>query len=189
MNHISIMFMSVGLAMDAFAVAIAKGVILHPKHLFKNALILSLLFGLFQAIMPLIGYYACIHLADYIIAFDHWVAFILLTFLGINMIREAKNNDQSSQQLVTYIPVKQLLLLAIATSIDALVIGVSFAFLQAPIFLACISIGVITFLLCMIGVYIGKYIGNSIQSYAVYFGGFLLIALGIKTLIEHLMIG
>lgn len=189
MDFISILLISLGLAMDAFGVSIAKGLTLNTKGLFKNAIIIAFLFGLFQAFMPFIAYYASIHFSVYIIALDHWIAFSLLSGIGLHMIKEAKQTEHTSIIKIDYIPFKQLLLLAIATSIDAFVVGISFAFLEINVVLACSCIGFITFIVCILGVFIGKYIGNSMQSYANYFGGILLISLGIKTLIQHLWIG
>ena len=177
MDFITILFIGVGLAMDACAVSLAKGMNLDKDKVKKYAFILALAFGLFQALMPAIGYFAGSHFADYIQSIDHWIAFILLSLIGINMINEVKIHS---------ISFKDILLLAIATSIDALAVGVSFAFLKVNLFIATTTIGITTFVLSFICVLFGKTLGNLFEKYAEYMGGSILILLGIKILIEHL---
>lgn len=182
MDFITILFIGVGLAMDACAVSLAKGMSLDKDKVKKYALILALAFGFFQALMPAIGYFAGSHFADYIQSIDHWIAFILLSLIGINMIKEGKEDEVK----IHSISFKDILLLAIATSIDALAVGVSFAFLKVNLWIATTTIGITTFVLSFICVLFGKTLGNLFEKYAEYMGGSILILLGIKILIEHL---
>lgn len=182
MDFITILFIGVGLAMDACAVSLAKGMNLDKDKVKKYALILALAFGFFQALMPAIGYFAGSHFADYIQSIDHWIAFILLSLIGINMIKEEKEDEVK----IHSISFKDILLLAIATSIDALAVGVSFAFLKVNLWIATTTIGITTFVLSFICVLFGKTLGNLFEKYAEYMGGSILILLGIKILIEHL---
>lgn len=182
MDFITILFIGVGLAMDACAVSLAKGMSLDKDKVKKYALILALAFGFFQALMPAIGYFAGSHFADYIQSIDHWIAFILLSLIGINMIKEEKEDEVK----IHSISFKDILLLAIATSIDALAVGVSFAFLKVNLWIATTTIGITTFVLSFICVLFGKTLGNLFEKYAEYMGGSILILLGIKILIEHL---
>lgn len=180
MDFITILFIGIGLAMDASAVSLAKGMGLDKDQVKKYAFILALAFGLFQALMPAIGYFA-----EYIQSIDHWIAFILLSLIGINMIREGKEEKENEVKIHS-IPFKDILLLAIATSIDALAVGVSFAFLKVNLFLAITTIGITTFILSFVCVLFGKKLGSLFEKYAEYLGGIILILLGIKILIEHL---
>ena len=182
MDFITILFIGIGLAMDASAVSLAKGMSLDKDQVKKYAFILALAFGFFQALMPAIGYYAGSHFAEYIQSIDHWIAFILLSLIGINMICEEKEDEVK----IHSIPFKDILLLAIATSIDALAVGVSFAFLKVNLFLAITTIGITTFILSFVCVLFGKKLGSLFEKYAEYLGGIILILLGIKILIEHL---
>lgn len=190
MDFITILFIGIGLAMDASAVSLAKGMGLDKDQVKKYAFILALAFGLFQALMPAIGYFAGSHFAgshfaEYIQSIDHWIAFILLSLIGINMIREGKEEKENEVKIHS-IPFKDILLLAIATSIDALAVGVSFAFLKVNLFLAITTIGITTFILSFVCVLFGKKLGSLFEKYAEYLGGIILILLGIKILIEHL---
>ena len=201
MSLISIFLTGIGLAMDAVAVSIAKGMTLR-KNLLKNAIKMGLFFGVFQAIMPFIGWFAGIYFKDYIEAFDHWIAFILLSIIGGKMIYESiearkEEKELSEKELVDEITVdeekecdelnnKNLTILAIATSIDALAVGVSFAFLNVSIVKAMIIIGGTTFVLCIIAALIGKKLGGVFQKYAEVVGGLILILIGLKILLEHL---
>lgn len=182
MDFITILFIGIGLAMDASAVSLAKGMSLDKDQVKKYAFILALAFGFFQALMPAIGYYAGSHFAEYIQSIDHWIAFILLSLIGINMICEGKEDEVK----IHSIPFKDILLLAIATSIDALAVGVSFAFLKVNLFLAITTIGSTTFILSFVYVLFGKKLGSLFEKYAEHLGGIILILLGIKILIEHL---
>ncbi|MGG5460634.1 manganese efflux pump MntP family protein [Clostridium sp. B9] len=201
MGFLSIFLTGIGLAMDAFAVSVAKGITL-SKIRIKDALKVAFFFGGFQAIMPLIGWGAGIYFADYIKAFDHWIAFILLSFIGGKMLLEAikerreegdisiETNEIIKEELAIKrdkeeLSAKSLTILAIATSIDALAVGVSFAFLGISIFKSIIIIGIITFVLCFIGVLIGEKLGDIFKNYAEIIGGIILILIGLNILLEH----
>ena len=173
---------AVGLSMDAFAVTICKGLSVQKVKL-KHGLIVGLYFGGFQAGMPLLGYLLGSSFAGYIEAFDHWVAFVLLGIIGINMIRES---GEKEEELNCSFGLKAMLPMAVATSIDALAVGVSFAFMRVDIGWAVLFIGVITFTLSAIGVKIGNHFGAKYKSKAELFGGIVLILLGTKILLEHL---
>lgn len=186
MDLLSLIFTGIGLAMDASAVSIAKGMSL-PNEKNKNyALKLGLAFGIFQGLMPLIGYLAGSTFSGYIQSVDHWVAFILLALIGLNMIKESREEKENEE--VSDLSLKVILLLAIATSIDALAVGVSFAFLKVNIMLACSIIAVVTFILSFICVMVGKRLGSLFQKYAEIFGGIILMMIGAKILIEHLFL-
>lgn len=176
---------AVGLSMDAFAVAISKGLSVKQVKM-KHMTIVGLYFGIFQALMPLIGYFIGSKFASYITNFDHWIAFILLALIGINMIRESlsKNDDEAPNDSFTF---KAMIPMAIATSIDALAVGVSFALLpDVNIWYAVVFIGIITFALSFAGVKIGNIFGLKYKSKAELAGGIILILMGGKILIEHL---
>lgn len=185
MDLLSILLIGIGLSMDAAAVSIAKGMCLKDSSLKEYAFKLAFFFGFFQGFMPAVGYFAGSHFASYVQAIDHWVAFILLGFIGFNMIKESQE-EKEEETAISTISYKDILVLAIATSIDALAIGVSFAFLQVNIFVAVCVIGITTFLLSLIAVFMGKKLGTLFQKYAETLGGCILIFLGIKILIEHL---
>ncbi len=186
MDLLSLIFIGIGLAMDASAVSIAKGMSL-PNEKNKNyALKLGLAFGIFQGLMPLIGYLAGSTFSGYIQSVDHWVAFILLALIGLNMIKESREEKENEE--VSDLSLKVILLLAIATSIDALAVGVSFAFLKVNIVLACSIIAIVTFILSFICVMVGKRLGSLFQKYAEIFGGIILMMIGAKILIEHLFL-
>nr|WP_317331681.1 manganese efflux pump MntP family protein [uncultured Romboutsia sp.] len=185
MGIFSILLTGFALSMDAFAVSVTKGITLKKINL-QIATKIAFLFGLFQGVMPLIGWLFGMNFELYIRSIDHWIAFFLLSFLGIKMIIEAiKNNDNNE---TTYLDNKELIILSIATSIDALAVGVTFAFLNIDIIPICISIGVITFLVCFIGVLIGKKIGSVFKNYAQIIGGIILILIGLNILNEHTQI-
>ena len=181
MSILSIVLTGFGLAMDAFAVSVAKGITL-TRVKAKDALKVALFFGGFQALMPLIGWGAGRYFADYIKAFDHWIAFVLLSFIGVSKNKEREfANMKRKEELST----KNLTVLAIATSIDALAVGVSFAFLGISIVQTIIIIGIITFVLCFLGVIIGEKLGDIFKNYAEIVGGVILILIGINILLEH----
>ena len=181
MGIISIFLTAFALSMDAFAVAVTKGITL-KKINYSIATKIAFFFGLFQGVMPLIGWSLGIRFESYIKSFDHWIALLLLSFIGIKMIFDAReDNDNSSSTLDN----KELIILSIATSIDALAVGVSFAFLSINIIPICLAIGIITFSMCFIGVLIGRKIGNVFKSYAQIAGGLILILIGINILNEH----
>ncbi|MDF9867292.1 putative Mn2+ efflux pump MntP [Bacilli bacterium PM5-3] len=181
MSVIGLIILSIGLAMDAFAVSITQGI--HLKNNFmKRALIISGIFGIFQALMPLLGYLFGIQFKNIINDYDHWVAFTLLAIIGLKMIYESFKSDED----IEIIDITRLLILGLATSIDALAIGVSFAFLNVNIISACIYIGVITFILSIIGIKIGASVGDKYKNKSELLGGIILIFIGIKILVEHL---
>lgn len=184
MDFITILFIGVGLAMDACAVSLAKGMSLDKDKVKKYALILALAFGFFQALMPAIGYFAgSLHRLYPIHRSLDCLYFVSL--IGINMIKEGKEEKEDEVKIHS-ISFKDILLLAIATSIDALAVGVSFAFLKVNLWIATTTIGITTFVLSFICVLFGKTLGNLFEKYAEYMGGSILILLGIKILIEHL---
>lgn len=183
MGIIELIVLSVGLAMDAFAVAVCKGLSV-TKIKWENACIIGMYFGGFQALMPLIGYLLGISFQNQIVNIDHWIAFILLGAIGINMIKEAISKDSEKQN--ASIKFKDMLILAIATSIDALAVGITFAFLEVNIWLAITLIGIITFVISILGVKIGNIFGDKYEKKAEFAGGLILILLGVKILLEHL---
>ena len=186
MSTHELFIIAVGLSMDALAVAICKGLSM-AKMSWKKGIIVGLWFGGFQALMPLIGYLLGAQFESKITAFDHWIAFILLGLIGGNMIREGVSGDEEKTD--DSVSIKSMLPLAIATSIDALAVGVTFAFLRVNIAYAVSFIGVITFLLSTVGVKIGNVFGARYKSKAEIAGGVILILMGLKILIEHLMGG
>ncbi|MBU3136470.1 manganese efflux pump MntP family protein [Clostridium gasigenes] len=225
MGLLSIFMTAIGLSMDAVAVSIAKGMTV-KKNLLRNAIKIALFFGVFQGVMPLIGWFAGRYFENYIKSFDHWIAFILLSVIGGKMIyeslkgnKERKENKEDEVREIDKIEKedeiieiqeevsldrdrdscdkqceikseelshKSLTILAIATSIDALAVGVSFAFLEVSIIPAATIIGLTTFILCIAAVLIGKKLGCILQKYAEIIGGVILIIIGINILIEHL---
>ena len=185
MGIIELIILSIGLAMDAFAVAVCKGLSM-PKMIWKNACVIGLYFGLFQGIMPFIGYLLGVKFQNKIVNIDHWIAFILLGIIGINMIKEAISKETDKQN--ASIKFKDMLILAVATSIDALAVGITFAFLKVNILLAVSLIGVITFIISVFGVKIGNIFGDKYEKKAEFAGGLILILLGLKILLEHLYI-
>lgn len=185
MDTLTLITCALGLSMDAFAVSICKGLAL-KKIDFKKQLLVGLWFGGFQALMPLIGYLLGINFTNYITSIDHWIAFILLGFIGLNMIKESLQKDECEECGDDSLSFKSMLILAIATSIDALAVGITFAFLEVNIVAAVSSIGIITFVLSAIGVKVGHVFGSRFKSKAELAGGIVLILLGVKILLEHL---
>ncbi|MEA4816037.1 MAG: manganese efflux pump MntP family protein [Lachnospiraceae bacterium] len=173
---------AIGLSMDAFAVSVCKGLSLKETSL-KHNLIAGGYFGVFQALMPILGYLLGYKFQWLIVSVDHWVAFVLLVLIGIGMIKEAFGNVETLNDSFNF---KTMFPLAIATSIDALAVGVTFAFLNVNIIYASIFIGITTFLFSAFGIKIGNVFGIKYKSGAEIFGGMILIAMGIKILIEHL---
>lgn len=187
MGFVELFLIGVGLSMDAFAVAICKGLNMRGKINFKHAGIIALFFGGFQAIMPLIGYFLGIGFEKYITRIDHWIAFILLCFIGGKMIVEAiKEWNEVDKQEEDRLDIKELFVLAVATSIDALAVGITFAFLNVNIWSAISIIGATTFVLSIIGVVIGNKFGSKYKSKAELVGGIILVLIGAKILLEHL---
>ena len=185
MDLLTLLTLAVGLAMDAFAVSICKGLAMREKVL-KKGIIVGLWFGGFQALMPTIGFFLGTQFKDQITSIDHWIAFVLLGLIGINMVKEALSNDE--EQADDSIAVKEMFMLAVATSIDALAVGITFAFLNVHIVSAASMIGVCTFLISFAGVKIGNIFGTKYKSKAELAGGIILILLGFKILLEHLHI-
>ena len=181
MSFAELLLIAVGLSMDAFAVSICKGLSMKKLKL-SHAVLVGLYFGGFQFLMPVIGWALGYRFEHIIESVDHWVAFGLLTIIGIGMIREAKQTDELNDDL----SFKVMLPLAVATSIDALAVGVTFAFLQVRILPAAGLIGVTTFLLSILGVYIGHLFGLKYKAKAEIAGGVILIFIGLKILLEHL---
>lgn len=180
MSLIELFILAVGLSMDAFAVSICKGLSLR-KIKAKHMCIAGLWFGGFQALMPLVGYFLGSFFSEMIEQYDHWVAFILLTIIGGNMIKESFGKDENVDSAMDF---KSMLLLAIATSIDALAVGVTFAFLQVQIVPAVSFIGVVTFIFSAVGIKIGSLFGTKYRSKAELFGGIVLVLIGLKILLE-----
>ncbi len=185
MNLLSVFFIAVGLSMDACAVSFAKGICL-KSNLRRHALRLAVFFGLFQGLMPLLGWWVGTHFEQLITSIDHWIAFGLLSIIGINMLKESKEAPTACDIIIVDIPLKEVFLLAVATSIDALAVGVSFAFLQVDILPAVCLIGITTFILSLAAVFLGNRIGGKLGKYAEITGGVILILIGLKILIEHL---
>lgn len=187
MSLVELFILAVGLSMDACAVSICKGLSvekLRPKH----AVLCGLYFGGFQALMPLIGWALGSQFSNLISSIDHWIAFILLGILGINMIRESRSEEEEECPDASF-GFRAMLTMAVATSIDALAVGVTFAFLQVNIIPAITFIGITTFLFSAVGVKIGNVFGSRFKSKAEFFGGLVLVLMGIKILVEHLFFG
>ena len=172
---------ALGLSMDAFAVSISKGLAMRAFR-WKQALAIACCFGLFQGIMPAIGYVVGLQFSQMIQNWDHWIAFALLVLIGVNMIREGVSSDD--EPAPSLISLKHLLTLGVATSIDALAVGVSFAFLSVDIVFVFI-IGLITFVISFIGVKSGHFLGKKFKSKAEIFGGLVLLVMAVKILHEH----
>jgi len=183
MTVFELFILAVGLSMDAFAVAVCKGLAI-GRIQWKHIVIVGLWFGGFQALMPLVGYFLGSSFAEYIAAVDHWIAMILLCLIGGNMIRESLDKDP--EHVNPSLGFKAMLVMAIATSIDALAVGVTFAFLDVNIWTSVGLIGVTTCVLSMIGVKVGSVFGAKYEKKAECIGGVILILLGLKILLEHL---
>ncbi len=183
MSLFELFLIAVGLSMDAFAVAVCKGLAM-PKMNWKGAAVVGLYFGGFQALMPFLGYLLGSGFKEAISAYDHWVAFILLALIGGNMIRESLEDKEES--LDASLNFRSMVLLAIATSIDALAVGVTLAFLAVPILSSVCFIGVVTFCLSLVGVKVGNVFGCKYKSKAEFVGGLVLILIGLKILLQHM---
>lgn len=184
MSFFELFLLAIGLSMDAFAVSICEGLSMKKLNL-KRAGILALFFGGFQAGMPLLGYLLGKNFQQYITSIDHWIAFVLLTIIGGNMIKEALDKDEEEKEDKKF-NLKYVSVLAVATSIDALAVGITFAFLQVSIIPAVCLIGITTFILSFVGVKIGNVFGSKYKSKAELLGGTILIIIGLKILVEHL---
>ncbi len=187
MDFVELLLIGVGLSMDAFAVAICKGLGMSRLNM-KQAAVIALFFGAFQAIMPFIGWAAGSWLADLITPIDHWVAFVLLAFVGGKMLWDAfhEQDDDDPDEMDAKLDLKELLMLAIATSIDALAVGITFAFLQVSIVPSITIIGCTTFVISFAGVAVGHIFGARFEKPATIVGGVVLILIGVKILLEHL---
>lgn len=185
MNIFELLLIAVGLSMDAFSVSICKG-LTTQRFSWRTALTCGLWFGSFQALMPVVGYFLGAQFQEMIETYAHWIAFGLLFLIGTNMIREAVWGNKEKDENNGFLDFKTMFLLAIATSIDALAIGVSFACIQVNIWIAISIIGVITFLFSILGVKIGNVFGSKYEKSAEIIGGIILILIGLKILFEHL---
>lgn len=183
MSFVELILISIGLAMDAFAVSICKGISLKSMN-WKKAGIIGLYFGGFQALMPLIGYLLGTGFESIVTSIDYIIAFVLLVFLGVNMIKEAYSDEEEKTD--DDVEFKTMIVLAIATSIDALAVGVTFAFLKVNILIAISLIGIITFIMSIFGAKIGNKFGDKYEKKAMIMGGIILILLGTKILLEHM---
>lgn len=186
MTLLEIFLIGIGLSMDAFAVAICKGLVMPNKVDKKGALLIALYFGVFQAVMPTLGWLLGSQFARYVTRMAPWIAFVLLAWIGGNMIRESLSKEEKEEEESTAVSHKELLVLAVATSIDALAVGVTFAFLQVDIVPAVTLIGCTTFVISIAGVYVGNVFGARYKSRAEMTGGAILILIGLKILLEHL---
>lgn len=185
MSFLEIILISISLGMDAFAVAMCKGMAMKRENV-RSKIIIALYFGTFQAIMPLLGYLLGLRFEKAINFIDHWIAFFLLLIIGINMIKESISKKE--ENIDDDISFKTMLVLSLATSIDALAVGVTFAFLRVEIIIPLIFIGIITFAMSYMGVKIGNKFGDKLKNKAETLGGIILILMGIKILLEHLHI-
>lgn len=183
MGIIELLLIAIGLAMDAFAVSVGKGLTLCNVTL-RHGAIVGLWFGGFQALMPMIGYLLGHSFSGVVVSVDHWIAFGLLVLIGLNMIRETLFGDEEGPS--ADFGFKHMFLMAIATSIDALAVGVSMAFLDVNIWFAALIIGIVTLLISAAGIYLGARFGSRIGSKAGVVGGVILIVIGIKIVVEHL---
>ena len=185
MTFLELLLIAIGLSMDAFSVSICKG-LTTKRFSWRMALICGLWFGLFQALMPIIGYFLGSQFARFIESVDHWIAFGLLALIGANMIREAVSDEKEDDKDNGALDFKTMLFLAIATSIDALAVGVSFACIQVKLWSSVLIIGITTFLFSVVGVKIGNVFGSKFEKSAEIVGGIILILIGLKILLEHL---
>ena len=187
MTLLEIFLIGIGLSMDAFAVAICKGLAMPNKVDKKGALLIALYFGVFQAVMPTLGWLLGSQFARYVTRLAPWIAFILLAWIGGNMIRESLSKEEKAEEETGSVSHKELLVLAVATSIDALAVGVTFSMLELAVSIAAavILIGCTTFVISLAGVYVGNVFGAKYKSKAEFVGGAILILIGVKILLEH----
>lgn len=185
MTFIELLIIAIGVSMDAFAVSVCKGLSvsrLRPKHMLS----VGLWFGGFQALMPLIGFYVGIYFSDLVSSVDHWIAFVLLAIIGFGMVKESRDKD--CDDIDPDFSFRTMLAMAVATSIDALAIGVSLAFLKVDIWMSVLIIGITTGLFSMLGINIGNVFGSRYKSTAELVGGIILILMGVKILVEHTLL-
>lgn len=188
MSFVELFLIAVGLAMDAFAVSICKGLQM-KKINYRHGAVIALFFGVFQGVMPLLGWFLGSSFGSYITRADHWVAFVLLAFIGGKMIYEALHGDDDEEvsEGGDTLDIKELFILSIATSIDALAVGITFALLpDTNIWVSITAIAVVTFVLSLVGVVIGNRFGTKYKNKAELFGGVILVLIGLKILLEHL---
>ena len=187
MSFFNLISIGVGLSMDAFAVSVCKG-LCQKKMNWKNSIIIGLFFGFFQAAMPIIGYFIGSHFYSLVSGISNWIAFILLTIIGVQMLRESKESVQEEVCCdisgIMEIDIRDMIMLSVATSIDALAVGFSFALLNINIIKAASVIGILTFLISSAGVYIGHKFGSRYKNTSEKLGGIILIIIGIKILLE-----
>lgn len=189
MDFLTLFLIAVGLSMDAFSVAICKGLAMRRASVGRCAIV-GLWFGGFQALMPIVGYFVGVNFREAIESFDHWIAFALLALIGINMIREALGKEEEGvceECEKEALSARKMFPMAVATSIDALAVGVSFAFLNVDIWTSALAIGITTFVFSFGGVKIGNIFGARHKSKAELAGGIILILIGLKILLEHLL--
>ncbi|MEG0770645.1 MAG: manganese efflux pump MntP family protein [Clostridia bacterium] len=187
MGLLELILIAIGLSMDAFAVSICKGLNMTKKS-YKNCFLIGIFFGGFQALMPFIGWLLGTSFQKYIMSFDHWVAFFLLAIIGGKMIYESTNKDKQKDKCADNLVIKELFILAIATSIDALAVGITLALIpNTNILLSVILIGIITFAFSFVGVLIGNKFGAKYEKKAELVGGIILVLIGFKILLEHLI--
>lgn len=184
-DEMELVLIAVGLSMDAFAVALCKGLGMRRLN-YVHALVIALFFGVFQGVMPLIGWFLGTQFEQYITPVDHWIAFALLAYIGGKMIWDAFHEEGEAEACESRLDMKELFMLAIATSIDALAVGITFAFLHVDIVPAVLLIGLITLGLSFVGVLIGHRFGTRFQKKAEIAGGVVLVLIGLKILLEHL---
>lgn len=185
MTFIELVIIAIGVSMDAFAVSICKGLSvrkIYPKHVLSA----GFWFGGFQALMPLIGYFVGIHFSDLVSSVDHWIAFVLLGMIGFGMVKESREKDVECPD--PDFSFMTMLTMAIATSVDALAVGISLAFLKVDIWMSVLLIGVTTAVFSMAGIRIGNIFGSRYKSAAELLGGVILIVMGIKILVEHVFL-
>lgn len=187
MTLLEIFLIGIGLSMDAFAVAICKGLAMPDKVDRKGALLIALYFGVFQAVMPALGWLLGSQFARYVTQMAPWIAFVLLAWIGGSMIRESLSKEEKEEAEMGAVSLKELLVLAVATSIDALAVGVTFSMLELAVSIgaAVALIGCTTFVISLGGVYVGNVFGARYKSKAEFVGGAILILIGVKILLEH----
>lgn len=186
MTLLSIFFIAIALSLDAFTVSMCSGMTIHDLR-FRHILKISLCFGIFQAVMPLLGYLAGIRLYVWIESFDHWVAFALLSGVGVKMIWDSVKVKESCHSEKEFLDTKLLLILGVATSIDAMAVGLAFAMSGSPILIPSLIIGGVTFLISFLGVLLGERFGDLFKGHVGIVGGLILIAIGSRILYQHLM--
>jgi putative Mn2+ efflux pump MntP len=187
MDHLHIIIIAVGLSADAFAVSVSSGAIIEKLHL-RHAMRIALFFGFFQGLMPWIGWRIGNLASDLIRSVDHWLAFIILCFIGGKMIYESRKLEEAVERSMNPLNIYVLFTLAIATSIDALAVGFTFSFLKVSIVEPVIVIGIVTFIFSLAGTYIGEFFGHAFEDKIELAGGLILIGIGTKILMEHTLL-